>query len=465
MPIDLSPLFIGIRFIPVRNIDVNPIPAFGLVRLAGVDGDGTIQVSTPNADSQTYLHVASEDIPASVCGQVYRTWPATVLYNENDGTPAAGETWGVKSGDYLLRKGQTGFLIVGGAASGLVVVRENAPGDAATYNGPVVFSSTVEYTSTSVTTHDSGSTDTYNAGATIVHAGDSISYTQNTTETISGGKTLTFSGGTVDFSLTAVTGLVISAAELPGLTGDVTASAGSIATTVVKIQGRSVAATAPTDAYVLTWVAADNMWEPKVSASGTDATHTATQIVYGAGIGTPDASSSLLTFATVASHGLTTLSGTATAGSTDYPSYAVYSSRAVVANLQAGDFVGSFEGIGRINGTDTLLADIVFEYPGNGVTQSGKIHLRTTDSAVPADMLVLDRSSIGVFGVTPAVRQTSGANLTNNVASGGTTDQVDNWTDLNVYATDAAAIRNAIYQLSRKLKQINDGMRAYGWFT
>lgn len=74
-------------------------------------------------------------------------------------------------------------------------------------------------------------------------------------------------------------------------------------------------------------------------------------------------------------------------------------------------------------------------------------------------------SKISFFGATTVVKQTSGANLTNNVTSGGTSDQIDDFTNLTVYATDAAAIRNAIYQLSRKVKQINDGLRSYGLLT
>ena len=74
-------------------------------------------------------------------------------------------------------------------------------------------------------------------------------------------------------------------------------------------------------------------------------------------------------------------------------------------------------------------------------------------------------SSIGFFAGGPATLQTSGANLTNNVTAGGTDNTIDNFTSLTVYATDAAAIRNDIYQLARKLKQINDGLRAYGLFT
>ena len=72
---------------------------------------------------------------------------------------------------------------------------------------------------------------------------------------------------------------------------------------------------------------------------------------------------------------------------------------------------------------------------------------------------------IGFLGASAVVRQTSGANLTNNVTSGGTDDTIANFTDLTTYATDAATIRNDIYQLARKLKQVNDALRLYGLLT
>ena len=73
-----------------------------------------------------------------------------------------------------------------------------------------------------------------------------------------------------------------------------------------------------------------------------------------------------------------------------------------------------------------------------------------------------DGSTFGAFNTTPVTQPVSAADLTNNVTTGGTSDQVDDWTDLSTYATDAAAIRNAIYQLTRKLKQVNDGLRDLG---
>lgn len=72
---------------------------------------------------------------------------------------------------------------------------------------------------------------------------------------------------------------------------------------------------------------------------------------------------------------------------------------------------------------------------------------------------------IGFFGVGPAARQTSGANLTNNVTTGGSNDVIADFSDLTIYANDAAAIRNDIYQLARKLKQVNDALRSYGLLT
>lgn len=74
-------------------------------------------------------------------------------------------------------------------------------------------------------------------------------------------------------------------------------------------------------------------------------------------------------------------------------------------------------------------------------------------------------NAIGVFGATPAAQQASGANLTNNVTSGGSNDVITNFTDLVIYANDAATIRNDIYQLARKVKQINDAMRLWGWLN
>jgi len=91
------------------------------------------------------------------------------------------------------------------------------------------------------------------------------------------------------------------------------------------------------------------------------------------------------------------------------------------------------------------------------------------DSAGTREAMRIEASGsaamIGFLGANAAAKQTSGANLTNNVTSGGTNDTIANYTSLTTYSTDAAAIRNNIYQLARKLKQVNDALRTYGLLT
>lgn len=87
------------------------------------------------------------------------------------------------------------------------------------------------------------------------------------------------------------------------------------------------------------------------------------------------------------------------------------------------------------------------------------------NGAAATEHLRFGSNKIGFLGATTVVKQTSGADLTNSVTVGGTNDTITDWSSLTVYATDAAAIRNAVYQLARKLKQVNDALRLYGLLT
>lgn len=68
---------------------------------------------------------------------------------------------------------------------------------------------------------------------------------------------------------------------------------------------------------------------------------------------------------------------------------------------------------------------------------------------------------IGFYNATPVVQQTQGA-ITNSVTAGGSTGTIANYTDLTVYANDAAAIRNDIYQLALGLQGCIAALRTYG---
>lgn len=71
---------------------------------------------------------------------------------------------------------------------------------------------------------------------------------------------------------------------------------------------------------------------------------------------------------------------------------------------------------------------------------------------------------IGFWNASPVIQQSVAA-LTNNVTAGGSNDVIADYSDLTIYANDAAAIRNDIYQLARKLKETVDALRLYGIFA
>lgn len=78
----------------------------------------------------------------------------------------------------------------------------------------------------------------------------------------------------------------------------------------------------------------------------------------------------------------------------------------------------------------------------------------------------IDSTGIAFYAGSTVAQQTGPVlNITNNVTSGGTDGTIANYTDLTVYANDAAAIRNNIYQLARTVKFCSDGLRAYSLLT
>lgn len=93
-------------------------------------------------------------------------------------------------------------------------------------------------------------------------------------------------------------------------------------------------------------------------------------------------------------------------------------------------------------------------------TQKGSAGGSAHDLVLGADDMEILRfasgSKIGLFGSTPVIQQTS-PTLVNNVASGGTSDVVNDFAD-----GDWAALRSALYQVTRKLKETQDALKAYG---
>lgn len=139
--------------------------------------------------------------------------------------------------------------------------------------------------------------------------------------------------------------------------------------------------------------------------------------------------------------------------------------------LAPDDSSGAFNSVNALEVRDSANAlKLIIDSLGNEIAgnnlKSKTLEVYTTDPFSATGLVfIANAGGLGFFGTGATAKQVSGANLTNNVTVGGTDDTITNWTSLATYSTDAAAIRNAVYQLSRKLKQINDGLRAYGLFT
>lgn len=71
---------------------------------------------------------------------------------------------------------------------------------------------------------------------------------------------------------------------------------------------------------------------------------------------------------------------------------------------------------------------------------------------------------LGFFGTAPVAIQGTDTTLTNSVTSGGTDNTISDITDISTYsnAGAGAAIRNAIYQLARKVRLIELGIKTPG---
>lgn len=109
------------------------------------------------------------------------------------------------------------------------------------------------------------------------------------------------------------------------------------------------------------------------------------------------------------------------------------------------------------SGTIAITGAAASTFDGGTVTVGG-----TTATAVNVGR---SGQSIGFFGATAQTQQVDGYAITNNVNSGGILGKIANYTDLTVYANDANAIRNNLYQITAKLKIIDDALRLYGLLT
>lgn len=103
----------------VLNVETDDIPAFACVRVVDVNYDEEEQlifeVEKAYSIKKKVLHFFNgpQPIEADELGQIQSSYPAIAKYEEDDGVPVNGETWGPGVGDSTLRKGNGGFIVVG----------------------------------------------------------------------------------------------------------------------------------------------------------------------------------------------------------------------------------------------------------------------------------------------------------------------------------------------------------------
>lgn len=141
----------------------------------------------------------------------------------------------------------------------------------------------------------------------------------------------------------------------------------------------------------------------------------------------------------------------------------------VVAGTSGGVWVSGDGTNGLLMGWNSTNQNCFLSAQGNYMNIAGgviNINLGGAPTIIGGNLAVgYAGSNFGIFGVAAATRQTLGGTITNNIVASGTTNQLDDFTNLSVYATDSAAIHADIYQLGRYVKLIGDGLRAYGWLT
>lgn len=153
----------------------------------------------------------------------------------------------------------------------------------------------------------------------------------------------------------------------------------------------------------------------------------------GLGLGQADTFSGSAAYFTLTGSGFTT-SGSITAGS-------------YVAQLSGGSG-NSIIRIFQANG-DFIVMNTTSDTERFRIANTGAVTFAST-------------TTFGAFGVAAVAQQTVGA-ITNSVTSGGTSGTIANFTDLTIYANDAAAIRNDIYQLARSVSQDHTALRNLGF--
>ena len=122
------------REINFRNAAEETCPAYAVLMITGVeeteDGEdflllaekpGDADYTQPQVTCRYFAANLGDDVAAGELGRCTLSWPAWVLYDEDDGTPLAGQQWGPYRDTWKLKKRYTTHTILGRAGDGRVL--------------------------------------------------------------------------------------------------------------------------------------------------------------------------------------------------------------------------------------------------------------------------------------------------------------------------------------------------------
>lgn len=115
----------GQRWVTVKNMSGETIPAYAAMEPYGVDRDGNILVRKPTQDdSNKCILNGGSVIGIGDYGTGTNHMATWAYYEVSDGEPAVGEMLGTRSGYWKLHRGYEGFLAWGGASEmGIGIVK------------------------------------------------------------------------------------------------------------------------------------------------------------------------------------------------------------------------------------------------------------------------------------------------------------------------------------------------------
>ena len=102
----------------VRNMFSGKIPPYAIARVDGAvevtpDSESVIQVNQPDGGEGGHVIIGPNGVPNGGDRFASRGYGAFAQYDSDDGEPAVGESWGPTAESWKLKKGESGFDIIG----------------------------------------------------------------------------------------------------------------------------------------------------------------------------------------------------------------------------------------------------------------------------------------------------------------------------------------------------------------